>query len=127
MATRWIDGAPELLSVAEMYQADAAADAGGVPSLELMEAAGAAVAEAAQTRWPEGEVVVLCGPGNNGGDGFVAARLLADAGRQVRVVTTIGSCLSAKRGQILFDRSIKLQQSLLNQCHRGGGRYWLCQ
>ncbi|MCH9008080.1 hypothetical protein IIA29_08750, partial [candidate division KSB1 bacterium] len=42
VATRWIDSAPELLTVAEMYRADAAAIAGGVAGLDLMEAAGAA-------------------------------------------------------------------------------------
>ncbi len=85
MATRWIDSAPELLTVAEMYRADAAAIAGGVAGFDLMEAAGAAIAETVQAGWPDGEVLVLCGPGNNGGDGFVAAQLLAGAGRQVRL------------------------------------------
>ena len=74
-----------LLSIEQMYQADRAAIAGGIPSLALMEAAGAAIAREVQRRWPDGPVVVLCGPGNNGGDGFVAARLLAVEGRAVRV------------------------------------------
>ena len=75
-----------LLGVDEMYRADAAAMAGGVSGDALMEAAGAAVAKLVAARWPIGRVVVLCGPGNNGGDGFVAARLLAAAGRDVGVV-----------------------------------------
>jgi NAD(P)H-hydrate epimerase len=85
VTTRWIDNSPELLRVAEMYQADEAAIAGGVSGLDLMEVAGAAVADTVQERWPTGDVLVLCGPGNNGGDGFVAARLLTEVGRQVRL------------------------------------------
>jgi ADP-dependent NAD(P)H-hydrate dehydratase / NAD(P)H-hydrate epimerase len=71
-----------VLTVAEMYAADKAAD---VPGLELMEAAGAAVARLVRERWTSQPVAVLCGPGNNGGDGFVVARLLAEAGCDVRV------------------------------------------
>lgn len=78
--------APEVLTVAELTAADRASAEAGVSVRVLMERAGTAVAEALQRRWPAGEVVVLCGPGNNGGDGFVAARKLAEAGRSVRVV-----------------------------------------
>src|SRR5215831_18255307 len=74
-----------VLSVAEMARADALAIAGGRSGERLMEAAGEAVAREVRRRWRRGQVVVLCGPGNNGGDGFVAARHLREAGWPVRV------------------------------------------
>ena len=74
----------QVLTVAAMRRVDAAAIDGGIPGRRLMEAAGTAVAERAAMRLPEdGRVLVLCGPGNNGGDGFVAARLLAERGYAV--------------------------------------------
>lgn len=76
----------ELLTTAEMGRADALAIASGVPSLTLMENAGAGVADTVWQRYGNAETVaVLCGPGNNGGDGFVAARRLQHYGYNVRV------------------------------------------
>lgn len=76
----------ELLTAEEMGRADRLAMDGGVPGATLMENAGRAVAEEVARRYPDQEtVVVLCGPGNNGGDGFVAARHLEQRGYKVRL------------------------------------------
>jgi NAD(P)H-hydrate epimerase len=77
-----------LLTGAEMRAAERAAFARGLPSFEAMRRAGVAVADAIIARWlsaDAGEVHVLCGPGNNGGDGFVAAATLRAAGYRVTV------------------------------------------
>jgi NAD(P)H-hydrate epimerase len=82
-------GADLLLTVAEMGRADAAAIAGGIPGITLMEAAGRAVAAEAFRRWGPRATLVLAGPGNNGGDGYVAARHLAAAGWPVRLAALV--------------------------------------
>ncbi|HET6746184.1 MAG TPA: NAD(P)H-hydrate epimerase, partial [Candidatus Limnocylindria bacterium] len=100
-AARPVREVPVLIGGAEMAQIDEAAQRLGLTQDALMESAGAAVAEVALTeltrlsepiRGPGGALadapltVVLCGPGNNGGDGFVAARRMAAAGRRVVAV-----------------------------------------
>ena len=76
----------ELLTNDEMGEADRLTIASGTPAKVLMENAGAAVARAVMARHPPGaKVAVVAGTGNNGGDGFVAARHLADAGYRVEV------------------------------------------
>ena len=76
----------ELLTTAEMAEADRQTIVGGVPCIRLMERAGQAVADAVRARFRAGtRVIVVAGPGNNGGDGFVAARLLAADGYDVGV------------------------------------------
>jgi len=77
--------AREILTVDQMATADRAAIAAGTAGVELMERAGAAVAEAIVERFSPRDTLVLAGPGNNGGDGYVAARLLAERGWPVRI------------------------------------------
>ncbi|MFB9950850.1 NAD(P)H-hydrate dehydratase [Rhizobium puerariae] len=75
-----------LLTPQQMGAADAASAASGISSFGLMERAGQAVAASALRHFSgAGRYAVLCGPGNNGGDGYVAARALADAGASVAV------------------------------------------
>jgi hydroxyethylthiazole kinase-like uncharacterized protein yjeF len=75
----------ELLTTAEMAEADRAAIGAGTAGITLMENAGRAVADAAGQMLEGRSAIVVTGPGNNGGDGFVAARVLAERGHKVRV------------------------------------------
>ncbi|GHF28775.1 bifunctional NAD(P)H-hydrate repair enzyme [Kordiimonas sediminis] len=78
-----------LLSPHQMYAADTWAMQNGTSGITLMERAGKSVAEVATEMMPhngDGTIIVLCGPGNNGGDGYVAARYLAEWGYTVSVM-----------------------------------------
>jgi NAD(P)H-hydrate epimerase len=80
----WLEPLPD---AEEMRAIDAwAIDQCGIPGIELMERAGAGLAAATAEIAPEGPIVIACGGGNNGGDGFVAGRLLYELGRTVRVL-----------------------------------------
>jgi hydroxyethylthiazole kinase-like uncharacterized protein yjeF len=76
----------EVLTTAEMQRADRLTIAAGTPGFALMLSAGQAVAEAAMDLVEAGPILVVAGPGNNGGDGFVAAAELAARGREVSVI-----------------------------------------
>jgi hydroxyethylthiazole kinase-like uncharacterized protein yjeF len=80
-----VSGPRDILTVAQMGEADRRTIAAGVPGFVLMQRAGAGVAEAIAARWSPRRTVVLCGPGNNGGDGFVVAKALAEAGWEILV------------------------------------------
>src|SRR4051812_47692263 len=75
----------KIVTAAEMREIDRlTVERAGITSLALMENAGTAVAEAALLH--PGQILIVCGKGNNGGDGLVAARKLHQAGREVKVV-----------------------------------------
>jgi hydroxyethylthiazole kinase-like uncharacterized protein yjeF len=86
-----------ILTADEMRAHERRSIAAGITVEQLMERAGAAVAEAAWRMTGPVEILVLCGPGNNGGDGYVAARLLRERGVQVRVAAAAPATAEAAR------------------------------
>lgn len=80
-----MNGGEAILTAAQMRAAEQAVIAGGVPEYELMERAGAAAAAIIWRAGGKRDLLLLCGPGNNGGDGFVIARILRAHGVRVRV------------------------------------------
>jgi len=100
MKMRADTGSPhiELLSTQQMGEADRLTISAGILGIALMEAAGEAIADAVSAKAPQAELVsVLCGPGNNGGDGFAAARLLKERGYRVKLA------LHGPRGSLVGD------------------------
>jgi hydroxyethylthiazole kinase-like uncharacterized protein yjeF len=91
---RWLIGLPD---PQRMRATDAwAIDDRGIPGLELMERAGRGLADTVTAMVPDGPVAVVCGKGNNGGDGYVAARLLRETGLEVRTLAV--AAIDALRG-----------------------------
>jgi NAD(P)H-hydrate epimerase len=80
-----MNGQMALLRVRQMAEADRLTVAAGTLAVDMMDHAGEAVAGEIGRRWKVRPVIVLCGPGNNGGDGFAAARHLVEAGWPVRI------------------------------------------
>ena len=79
----------EVLTTAEMSKADAAAIASGIAGIQLMKAAGTSVAHEVIEEFKPCPVLILCGPGNNGGDGFITAQYLKKKGWPVRIACMV--------------------------------------
>ena len=116
----------ELLTAAQMRTAEnTATDAGQVTGLELMERAGRGVVEAVFEEWPtlaasRHKAVVLCGPGNNGGDGFVVARLLKEWGWEVEVFLYGDAAKLPPDARVNYERWLSLGTITSNESLEGG-------
>jgi NAD(P)H-hydrate epimerase len=95
----------KLYTAAQVRGIDSAAiDGLGIPGYELMSRAGRAIVDTALEQFPQARRwLVLCGPGNNGGDGYVAARLAQDAGVEIRVCSMVDPALLKGDAQKAYD------------------------
>src|SRR5215813_9162908 len=96
----------KIVSAAEMREIDrVTSERFGVPSHTLMENAGTAVADFVLRQYPSAKkVAVMCGKGNNGGDGFVAARRLREASREVSVIFLANPAELKGDAALMFER-----------------------
>src|SRR5437762_14201440 len=103
----------KIVTASEMRQIDRlTSERFGVPSLTLMENAGSAVADFALSAYSGAKSFgIICGKGNNGGDGFVVARKLREAGKKVRVLLLAGPSELHGDGATNFERLQHLQPS----------------
>ena len=90
----------------------------GIPSLELMETAGQAVAEAVAELSPQGPVRIVCGKGNNAGDGIVAARHLLDRGFESELILRRLAEMSEKMGTLV---QVEALRDLVHERYPIGG------
>ena len=110
----------EILTVAEIAAADRAAIAAGTSGFTLMQRAGRAVAEAVMARFERQPLTVLCGPGNNGGDGYAAAAILAEAGWPVRIAGTDRAALKGDAAEVAKDWRGEVQPLTVAAAEDGG-------
>jgi hydroxyethylthiazole kinase-like uncharacterized protein yjeF len=117
---RWMEPLP---TADEMRATDRwAIEQRGVPSLELMERAGEGLAGVIARHAPAGRIVIVCGKGNNGGDGLVAARILRQAGRDVEVlavwpVESLQGDAAEQLGRLPGDRPVPFEPARLDEAH----------
>lgn len=93
----------ELLTPAQMSQADQLTIDGGIPGIDLMEAAGNVLLDSVKKHFEQArKILILCGPGNNGGDGYVVARLLKESGRAVDLFSPLGTSKLSGDARLAF-------------------------
>src|SRR5258708_22754363 len=104
----------KIVSAAEMREIDrATSERFGVSSITLMENAGSAVASFVLSEYPQAERVgIFCGKGNNGGDGFVVARKLVEAGRALRVLLLGDPKALRGRAAVMFQKMLQNHRPL---------------